>query len=448
MPSGFSTVAGAGAPPSQSADGFITTDDFWSYPPSRSYIYMPCREPWSAESVNNVLSPVTLYDAAGQPLKHNGKLVKIKPALWLDQNRRVEQLTWAPGLPEIIENKHIVDGGWFERVGGRCLNLYRPPRLALGDASKGSRWIEHVHKVYDADEARHIINWLAQRVQQPNVKPNHALVLAGPQGVGKDTILEPVKHAVGNWNFREISPANLFEPFNEYVRSVILRISEGHDLGDNNRANRFAFYERTKVYAAAPPDVLRCNDKHLRAISLPNVLGLILTSNHKTDGIYVTNTDRRHFIAWSPRSIGDFNETYWNELWHWYKHEDGFGHVAAYLTTLDISGFNPNAPPPKTAAFWEVLNANQAPEDMELADVFDDLGWPEAVTIVDLVSTPAAAALEWLLEHKSKRSMPYRLERCGYVSCRNPNTDDGRWKVGGKNQTIYVKGEPPATSAI
>jgi hypothetical protein len=48
-------------------------------------------------------------------------------------------------------------------------------------------------------------------------------------------------------------------------------------------------------------------------------------------------------------------------------------------------------------------------------------------------------ALEWLLERKSRRSIPYRLERCGYVFCRNPNAKDGRWKINKRWQTLYVK---------
>jgi hypothetical protein len=51
--------------------------------------------------------------------------------------------------------------------------------------------------------------------------------------------------------------------------------------------------------------------------------------------------------------------------------------VAAYLASLDISGFNPKAPPPKTPAFWAIV-ANRAPEDAELADVLDGLGNPNA----------------------------------------------------------------------
>ena len=35
------------------------------------------------------------------------------------------------------------------------------------------------------------------------IKVNHALVLGGEPGIGKDTLIEPVKGAVGPWNSRK-----------------------------------------------------------------------------------------------------------------------------------------------------------------------------------------------------------------------------------------------------
>ena len=104
-----------------------------------------------------------------------------------------------------------------------------------------------------------------------------------------------------------------------------------------------------------------------------NVLGLLITTNHKTDGIYLPADDRRHYVAWSDFTKEDFTPDYWNRLWRWY-HAGGFEHVAAYLAELDISDFDPKAPPPQTPAFWDIVSANRAPEDAELADVIDALG--------------------------------------------------------------------------
>ena len=71
-----------------------------------------------------------------------------------------------------------------------------------------------------------------------------------------------------------------------------------------------------------------------REHSVLNVCGVIITSNHKTDGIFLPSDDRRHFVAWSDLANEDFAGAYWNTLWGWYE-TGGTGHVAAYLATLD-----------------------------------------------------------------------------------------------------------------
>ena len=415
----------------------VTLDDFYAYMPAHTCIFTPCREFWAGASIDARFPRIRVCDLNGDPIRdRNGKIVTIRPSRWLDQNRAVEQMTWVPGSPMLIEGRLVVAGGWIERQGVTCFNLYRPPRIKLGDAAQASQWIAHVHRIFPS-EADHIIRWLAQRVQNPAEKINHALVLGGAQGIGKDTLLEPLKHAVGSWNFSEVSPTHLLGRFNAYVKSVILRVSEGRDLGE---IDRFKFYDHTKINTAAPPDVLRVDEKHLREHYVFNVLGLILTTNHKTDGLYLPADDRRHFVAWSSCIKDNFTPDYWSGIWGWY-HAGGFGHVAAYLNGLDISDFDPKAPPPKTPAFWDIVAASSSPEDAELADVLDTLGNPDAVTIAQLVEKATGEIAGWLTDRRNRRTIPHRMERCGYVSVHNPDAADGMWKIWGVRQAIYAKAQ-------
>jgi hypothetical protein len=91
-----------------------------------------------------------------------------------------------------------------------------------------------------------------------------------------------------------------------FLKSVILRVSEARDLGD---VNRYQFYDHTKPYTAAPPDVLRGDEKHIRKHSVFNVCGVTITTNHR-DGIYLPADDRRHYVAWSELTKEDFTEDY------------------------------------------------------------------------------------------------------------------------------------------
>jgi len=352
----------------------------------------------------------------------------------------VEQASWVPGEPEIIEGRLISEGGWREHRGARCLNLYRPPAQIIGDAALAGPWLDHLIMIYPSDH-EHIADWLAQRIRHPEVKPNHAIVLGGAPGIGKDTILVPVRIAVGPWNFKDISPGNLMEPFNPHVRAVILRVSEAHDLGESERLNRFALYERTKIYAASPPEVLRCNEKFLPSYYVPNVLGLIVTTNHKNDGIYLPSDDRRHYVAWSTIKKEAFAAGYFERFWRWLLHEGGAGHVAAYLAERDLSKFDPHAPPPLTPAFYDIVNAARSPEDAQLADALDELTHPDICSLETVATSKTGAAMEWLHELRSRRALPHRMERCGYITCRNPGTEDGLWRIKGRRQVLYAKEE-------
>ncbi|PSO25111.1 primase-helicase family protein [Bradyrhizobium sp. MOS002] len=418
-------------PDLRSADGAISFEDLYAIPDSNRFMFLPARTTWPKESVDSILPKIL-----GE--KRNGKFVKIKPSDWLKQHRRVEQVTWMPGWPEIIEDKLLFDGGWKDRPAAHVLNLYQPPRIVPGDADLAGPWIEHVRRLYPED-AEHMINWFAHRVQAPGEKINHALVMGGGQGIGKDWILEAVEKAVGEWNFHNVSSSELLDKNNPFVKAVVLRLNEAHDLGEGGRANRFALYERIKSYAASPPNVLSCVDKYEKRIYVPNVLGLVVTSNHKTDGVYLDNDDRRHFVVWSESKKEDFSADFWNEKWRWLRSEGGAGHVAAYLAQRDLSAFNAGAIPRQTEAFFEVVHASKAPEDAEIADALDELGRPDVVSLGMLVSTKQGATLGWLLEKQHRRSIPYRMETCGYVSVRNPDADksDGLWKIEGRRQTLY-----------
>jgi hypothetical protein len=154
-------------------DTSVSLDDFWAYMPMHSYIFAPSGEMWPSASVNSRLPPVD--DGSGRK--------PAAAAAWLDQNKPVEQMTWSPGLPMIIGGRLISQGGWIDREGVRCFNLYRPPAIKPGDPARATPWIDHVRKVYP-DDADHIVAWLAHRVQHPEEKINHALVLGGMPGIG------------------------------------------------------------------------------------------------------------------------------------------------------------------------------------------------------------------------------------------------------------------------
>ena len=103
------------------------------------------------------------------------------------------------------------------------------------------------------------------------------------------------------------------------------------------------------------------------------------------------------------------------------------------------ASFDPKAPPPKTPAFWDIVDANRAPEDAELADVLDKLDNPDATTLTQIANAATGDFEAWIRERKNRRVIPYRFERCGYVPVRNDAAEDGLWKIGGTRQVVYAR---------
>lgn len=405
-------------------------ESFWSHLPSHKYIFVSTGELWPSSSVNGHLPVWPQNPETDKPMK---------PSDWLDRHRAVQQMSWHPGRPRIVEDEIVSGGGWARCPGARVFNLYRAPDRKQGNAEDVTPWLNHLKTVYP-NEWQHIQCWMAHRIQRPGEKINHALVLGGSPGIGKDTILEPVKMGVGSWNWSEVSPQQIVkDQFNPWVQSVVARISELRDL----KEDRFGFYESMKVYTAAPPDTLRINQKHIPEYYVPNVMGVIFTTNNRTDGLYLPAEDRRHYVAWSEVDKEQFDEAYWKALWDWI-YAGGAWNVVEYLRTLDLSGFNCKAPPERTAAFWAIVHANNAPEDAELFAVLgEDAVAPDAVVLEDIIAKAHAAGLSGLADElgdrKARRSIPHKLGRAGYVPVHNPDAKDGLWAVGGKRVTVYAK---------
>ena len=344
------------------------------------------------------------------------------------------------------------------------------------------------------DHVDHVTGFLAHLFQKPGIKVNHGLVLTGPPGVGKDSLLEPLRHGVGEWNYKEISPTDITDRYNDYMSAVLLRISEARDLGD---VNRYAFYERTKTILATPPDMMRINSKYVPHHFLFNVAGTIFTTNYPTDGLFLPQDDRRHYVCGTDVGAGDFEKEdpeFWPNFWAWYA-AGGIDDVIAYLTQFNLSKFDPKKPPEKTAAFWRMADSGVAPEVPEMRDALDVIsrrmisraavkaeetkrdkdcactpdekkkcnfctsderkkigqdaidaavkagtfGPPEVATIGMVLSAAVGGAdlHEWLTDRRNRRAIPHRFEACGYTPVRNKSRADGLWIINGKRNTVY-----------
>lgn len=407
--------------------GDVPVENFIFFAPSNQFVYRPTGSYWVASAVDYAVSPVN----------KSGKIIAASE--WLKTNMLATSMTCNPAIDnDYLKGHDCRDGEIIETRGSAMYNTYRKSNIDLGDASLAKPFIEHVERVFNKEgDAKQFLDYMAHRVQQPWVKPRFALLLAGAQGVGKDTAFEFCCPAIGPWNVANIDPSAFDMPYNEYMTATIVRISEAANLHD---LNKWAFNERTKVLIAGSPDVQKINPKYGQKFTIKMHCGVIITTNHLASGIYIPPDDRRYDVieAATLKEMGledpAVRAEYFGDLWDWF-HNGGANHVAAFLHERDVKGFNPNAGQRKTIAYQAVVSFSMA-QDTWLIDILDDFKNPDAIR-VDWIINKA----DEIGEKKAdlKRKVGAALIRLGYKYVKCPATKDGRWRIEQKRTTIYIK---------
>jgi hypothetical protein len=402
-------------------------NDYWAYLPTAQFIHRPTGMLHVASSVDGTIGK----DA-------RAALIVARP---------VHKMTWAPGYPERFQIKDIDPTD--ERGSNSWLyNKYQPPKAPdkVGDVSP---WLNLLRSLYP-DDFDHIVHYFADAVQFPQFKCNHALVLgSGVHGIGKDTLLAPVRHAVGEKNFWAIKPNDIVGTYNPWVATRLLQVSESRDLGDQGHGgvSRYELYERCKDLCAAPPTMLTCNDKYIAQHPVLNVLRLLLTTNHMVDGIYLPPEDRRHYCAWSEAEKMD--EETATAMWEWYA-AGGMDFVANYLATLDLSAttFNRAAPPPQTAWWHQLVEGGKPAEDDRFSDAVEKMGTPEWVTLNMVAQAGGLELAGWIAAPGNKRKVEREMDRAGYRRFPNPHDKRGRWYVGPVQMPVYRRANVRAVDLL
>jgi len=257
---------------------------------------------------------------------------------------RFDSLTYWPGAGE--------GGGEVWHGGRRCLNTWFPTELTPHEEWDAEPWLQLLRDVaqFEPAEVEHFLDYMAFLLQHPHLKVNHAIVMGGMPGVGKDTILEPIRRAVGLGNTGDIPADLLLTGFSDWLAGKKLLIVQEAQVGGRREARDIE--NQLKPLCAAPPKDISIHPKGLAPYHAPNVVQLVLTTNDSVP-LYVSEHDRRYFMMWARRSFSEAERTsepwvrYWRGIHQWV---DGGGDraVMGYLLRRDLSHFKPGAPPPRT----------------------------------------------------------------------------------------------------
>ena len=272
---------------------------------------------------------------------HNAKR-RIEAATSFDENRQgkgaksLVGITYAAGASVLVAREGQVYGNRWRDA--------RPAPVA-GDVSM---WLAHVERMIpERFEREHLLNALAHKVQFPGHKINHAILLGGNHGSGKDTLFAPFFWAIGGPSKHNCSLVKNEELTSQWGYALECEVMEIAELRQAEAKDRRALENTLKPIIAAPPELLMVNRKGLHPYMALNRVFVIAFSNERV-AISIPSEDRRWFVLWADAP--KLPEAQAVSLWNWYQRQGGFEAVAHYLHTRDVSAWNPNAAPPMTEA--------------------------------------------------------------------------------------------------
>jgi len=299
---------------------------------------------------------------------------RIEASVCYDENRQAAGakalvgITYAAGESVLVAKDGLVYG-----------NRWRNARPAPA-ACDVSRWLRHAERMVPVEfEREHLLNVLAHKVQYPSHKINHAVLLGGKPGSGKDTLLAPFFWAVGGpakINCSIVKNDDLTSQWGYGLECEVMEIAE---LRQAEAKDRRALENHLKPVIAAPPEYLPINRKGLHPYMALNRVLVVAFSNERV-AISLPSDDRRWFVIWAE--AGRLPEAEAVALWNWYHHRGGFAGVAAWLMARDVSAFNPSAPPPMTEAKSIMVEAGMSTAESVLVEMMRERRGPFASGVI------------------------------------------------------------------
>ncbi len=369
---------------------------------ARNWIYVASRDRFWSPSTGQELAPraFSMNFASANPYE-KGRLADILTNGGLVET--VLDFRFEPSQPF----------GVIKVKGEQFYNSYRAPNIEAldGDCSPFIEFCEYL--IPEAEEREHLLRMMAWTIANPGEKLSYALLLQSKaQGVGKSTFIDIWRSLLGHSNTRLTTSDEIDSGYQSYIADKLLVVLEELNLGSGITA-----YNRLKSMITESTVVI--NEKHVKQREAPNLANFVFLSNLDAP-IFIEQGDRRFFVIDTPAEKR--SPEYWTVFHSWWR--SNLGVIKAYLNSLDLSQFQPKAPPPMTAAKERLKQQSSTPLAQALAELIEERQWPIArsvCTVGEIRSALSRAGFRAVTERK----IAHALKEIGCLSLGQVRLSDG-----------------------
>ena len=285
--------------------------------------------------------------------------------------RIVDKLTYNPGQPRFCKERSFNSNSVLD-----CINVWVPSDIETDLEGDISPWLDMMNLVFDGDKAaiHHATSFLAFMVQNPGERINHALVVQGAQGLGKDSVFRAVAAILGRHNVASVTLPEVESQFNDWMFGRQLIIFQ-----EMLAPGRRAIYNKLKTVIT--DETAQINGKHMPVYRVWNRANYVFLTNYK-HALSIDPDDRRMWV-WHSKMRPQSKE-YYTEFYKWLANKLSASYLYNYLVHYDTGEFSATAPPPITEGKRMMINSSSGEVEQFLKDAYENNAWPLGSDLVNL----------------------------------------------------------------
>jgi hypothetical protein len=228
----------------------------------------------------------------------------------------------------------------------------------------------------DLEDAHKLTQAIAHSIQRPQIKIRRGLLFANPtEGVGKTMFVEFICALHGTDNCAMVD-ATAFGKFLDWARCKTVIACE-ELFNDPKEAAGIAAILKILV----SNDLLDSAGKYEKRLSFPN-MALVFVLSNKLDAIHFKDEDRRWDVR-SPHTV--LSKAFYARMATYKASPSALAAVAQYLSTYDLTGFDPNERAVMTEAKTAMVEAGRSDLETFIRGVMENEdGGKELWTAEDL----------------------------------------------------------------
>lgn len=263
------------------------------------------------------------------------------------------------------------------------VNQYLAPEQLVPMSRAEVDLIEHFwwkylfHREEDRAFGEYLMGCYGHLVQRPDVKIASAPVMVSKEfGTGKTTVMYDIPRALAGVHVSKlVSNKVLRSTFSDYINGThFVHFDEVHINGkwdSDDTANSLKNLITGKMVEVHP--------KGMKTFNIPNRLFITATSNYE-DAISLPSDDERrwgvYYLNPPPFPTPGQKSAYFRAIHALITSPSGPGKLRWYFSQVDLSGFDPQAAPPLTAAKRRMIQRSQAAEVQVLKEWADTATGP------------------------------------------------------------------------